>query len=107
MSDQLRHRLCAKRDVPASGVYAVQAPGYEPLAVCQVGNSYYLISDTCSHGQASLSEGEVVMGQVVCPYHGGSFDVITGEATDLPCTISIATYPLIEMDGELFVAAKS
>ena len=71
MSDQLIHRLCRKGDVPASGVCAVQAPGYEPLAICRVGTSYYLIADTCSSGQASLSEGEVVLGQVVCPFHGG------------------------------------
>jgi nitrite reductase/ring-hydroxylating ferredoxin subunit len=101
------HRLCGKKDVPTSDVHAVQAPDYEPLAVCRVGDSYYLIADTCSHGQASLSEGEVVMGQVVCPFHGGSFDVMTGQPTDLPCTIPIATYPLIEVGDDLFIAAKS
>jgi nitrite reductase/ring-hydroxylating ferredoxin subunit len=106
MSDQRMHRLCRKGDVPASGICAVQAPGYEPLAICRVGASYHLIADTCSHGQASLSEGEVVLGQVVCPFHGGSFDVTTGLPTDLPCTIPIATYTLIEVGDEFFVAAK-
>ncbi len=107
MSEQGRHRLCAKSDVPASGIRAVQAPGYEPLAVCRAGQSYYLIADTCTHGQASLSEGEVIDGQAICPYHGGSFDVATGQPSGLPCTIPIETYRLVEEGDDLFVGPKS
>lgn len=99
----MRHRLCAKVDVPASGIRAVQAPGYQPLALCRVGQSYYLIADTCTHGQASLSEGEVVNGEVVCPYHGGSFDVASGEPREFPCTIPLETFRLIEEGDHLYV----
>ena len=35
--------------------------------------------------------------------HGGSFDVRTGEAVRPPCEDPIATYPLKEQDGALFV----
>jgi len=106
MAEQPRHRLCSKADVPLSGIRAVQAPGYEPLAVCRLDDTYYLIADTCTHGQASLSEGEIVNGQVVCPYHGGSFDIATGQPVEFPCTIPIDTYPIIEDGDDLFVGPK-
>ena len=101
------HYLCRTDEVPASGLRAVKAPGYEPLAVCRVGQGFYLIADTCTHGMASLSEGEVVDGQVCCPFHGGSFDPRTGAATGIPCVVPLNTYPLIRRGEELFVAARA
>lgn len=98
--------LCRTEEIPASGIRAVHAPGYEPLAVCRVEDSYYLIADTCTHGQASLSEGEIIDGQVCCPHHGGTFDPATGEATGPPCIVPINTYVLLRRDNELFVAQK-
>jgi nitrite reductase/ring-hydroxylating ferredoxin subunit len=100
-------RLCAKSDVPTDRPIPVRVAGYETMAVCQANGSFYALSDLCSHGLASLSEGEVADGQVICPFHGGAFDVCTGKATEAPCTVPIATYPVIERGDELFVEAKA
>jgi nitrite reductase/ring-hydroxylating ferredoxin subunit len=98
------HFLCRTDDIPASGIRAAVVPGYEPLAVCKVGDRYYLISDMCTHAEASLSEGEILDGQVMCPYHGGTFDPATGEATGPPCTLPIRTYKLLQMGESLYLA---
>lgn len=100
------YRLCDAGDVAEGAMRRVAVPGYEPLAVCHVAGRYYLIADTCSHGMASLSEGDLDGLQVFCPFHGGAFDIATGAPTERPCTIPIATYPIIERDGGLFVEAK-
>ncbi|MBY0509277.1 MAG: non-heme iron oxygenase ferredoxin subunit [Rhodospirillaceae bacterium] len=93
--------------VQANSAVRVLAEGYEPLAVCNVGGRFFLIADTCSHGLASLSEGDIEGGQIFCPFHGGSFDIATGKPVERPASIPIPTYPLIEIGGDLFVAAKT
>jgi nitrite reductase/ring-hydroxylating ferredoxin subunit len=107
MSELRLHRLCAKADVPEGRIRPARVPGYEPLAVVHSNGSFYVIADTCSHGLASLSEGEIIEGQVYCPFHGGAFNIKTGEATERPCTIAIATYPVIEQGDDLFIAVKA
>ncbi|HLS12989.1 MAG TPA: non-heme iron oxygenase ferredoxin subunit [Beutenbergiaceae bacterium] len=63
---------------------------------------YYAINDICSHGQVSLSEGEVEGTTLECWLHGSMFDLHTGAPTGLPATRPVATYPVtIEGDDVL------
>lgn len=59
---------------------------------------FYAIDDLCSHGQVSLSEGEVEGCHIECWAHGGRFDVRTGQASQLPAMSPVATYP-VSVDG--------
>ena len=56
------------------------------IAVFNVDGEIYAIDDTCSHAEASLSEGEVFDCLVECPHHGAEFDIKTGEAKTHPAT---------------------
>ena len=60
---------------------------------------YYAIGDVCSHGQVSLSEGEVDGLTLECWLHGSTFDLRTGEPTGLPAIRPVPTYP-VTYDGE-------
>ncbi|UFU04309.1 non-heme iron oxygenase ferredoxin subunit [Ruania suaedae] len=60
---------------------------------------YYALSDICSHGQVSLSEGEVEGATIECWLHGSSFDLRTGRPLALPATRPVATYP-VSYDGD-------
>lgn len=60
---------------------------------------YYAINDVCSHGQVSLSEGEVDGTTLECWLHGSTFDLRTGEPTGLPAVRPVPTYP-VTYDGE-------
>ncbi|RED13351.1 non-heme iron oxygenase ferredoxin subunit [Parasphingopyxis lamellibrachiae] len=106
MSDSKFLRLCCISDIPDSGILRVTVPGYDPLAVCQVDGAFFAIADTCSHGMASLSEGDIEDGQIFCPFHGGGFEIATGNPTERPCTIPIATYPVKRVEDALFIASK-
>ncbi|MGH8926675.1 MAG: Rieske (2Fe-2S) protein [Acidimicrobiia bacterium] len=48
------------------------------IAVANVAGSFYAFSDTCTHLQCSLTEGELEGTTVTCSCHGSQFDVTTG-----------------------------
>lgn len=60
---------------------------------------YYAIGDVCTHGQVSLSEGEVDGTSVECWLHGSVFDLVSGWPLTLPATQPTPIYP-VKYDGE-------
>ena len=54
------------------------------IALFNIGGSFYAIDNTCTHVGGPLSEGELEGAQVTCPWHGGVFDVTTGEVLGPP-----------------------
>lgn len=84
--------LCAMNDLAPESIRRCVVPGLEPLAVVRHGENVYALSDRCSHGMASLSEGEIENGRIYCPYHSGAFELATGAAVEKPCTIAIRAY---------------
>lgn len=77
--------------------------GTDEVALCLVDGEVFAPSNFCSHAYARLSDGEIDGHEVVCPVHGGSFDVRNGEATSLPCFDPVDTYPVKVVNGEIFV----
>ena len=56
------------------------------VCVARVGEEVFAVADTCSHSEASLSEGEVSGFKIECWLHGAEFDLRTGEALTPPAT---------------------
>jgi nitrite reductase/ring-hydroxylating ferredoxin subunit len=77
--------------------------GRDPIAVYNLDGEYFATSDICTHGEASLSEGDIEGGEVICPFHMGSFDIRTGEAMQAPCMEPIRSYPVRIEDDMLYV----
>lgn len=75
------------------------------VAVFNIAGQYYAISDTCSHEEASLSEGYVEDDIIECPKHGATFHIPSGENRSLPATKPVATFRASVEDGELYVEA--
>jgi len=93
-------RLCRASDVPEGGVVQVSPPGLDAqFAVYKLDGQYYASDDLCTHGMVSLAGGDVIDGEIVCPLHGGAFDIRTGKATEVPCRTSLKVYK-VHMDGE-------
>ena len=44
----------------------------EDLCLTRIGNEVFAINDTCTHSEASLSEGDVTDFKIECWLHGGS-----------------------------------
>lgn len=64
------------------------------ICVARIGDEVFAIDDTCTHGQASLSEGEITDYRIECWLHGAEFDLRTGEVITLPATQPVKTYPV-------------
>ena len=65
-----------------------------PVCVALFEDQVYAIGDTCTHSDASLSEGEMNGPLIECWLHGAEFDLRTGEALTLPANIAAKTYPV-------------
>ncbi len=69
------------------------------ICVTRIGDEVFAIDDTCSHAEASLSDGEVSDFKIECWLHGAEFDLRTGRVVALPATEDLATYRVI-VDGD-------
>lgn len=76
-----------------------------PVGIFNVAGVFYCIDDTCTHGEAPLSDGDLDLKRCVieCPLHGSAFDLRTGEALTLPATEPVQVHEIAEIDGELRV----
>lgn len=82
----------------------VEVKGREPVAVFNLDGEFFAIDDTCTHGEASLAEGDIEGDEVICPFHMGAFDIRTGEACMAPCVDPVRTYPVRIENGVVVVS---
>lgn len=96
-------QLCKVGDVMPDSPLAVDCDGLPPLAVYCVEATYFVTDNLCTHGEAVLTEGCQEGTTIECPFHLGTFDVRTGEATGFPCTVPLKTYPVTVIDGWIWI----
>lgn len=76
-----------------------------PVALFLIEGKVYAITDTCTHEEASLSEGEVKDRIVTCPRHGSQFELETGRALTLPAYIDAKRYE-VKIEGDTVYVRK-
>ena len=66
-----------------------------PVVLVRHEGSFYAVQNNCSHRDFPLSEAgfDPRDGVLVCAWHGGCFDVRSGEAVALPATEPVETFP--------------
>jgi len=62
------------------------------IAIFNVDGAFYAIDDTCTHRGGPLSDGTLDGKQVTCPWHGGAFDITTGEVLGPPPLKGVSRY---------------
>jgi len=97
-----RLELCRVADVEAGAARRVEA-GDRVLAVFNVGGEIFVTDDACTHGPGSLSEGLLEDDIIECNFHGGQFNVRTGEVVMPPCFEPVRTYTVTVEDGVVFI----
>ena len=85
-------------EVPPGRVKSVEVNG-KPIAVCNVGGTFYAVENICTHDGAPLDQGELEWDVIECPRHGARFDVKTGQVLALPAVHPLKTYP-VRVEGE-------
>jgi nitrite reductase (NADH) small subunit len=66
-------------EIPIGSIKEVQVGG-KPVALANVGGTFYAIDNTCLHRGGPLGQGQLEGPVVTCPWHGWQFDVTTGKA---------------------------
>ena len=97
-----RVRVCSTEDVmPGEGQY-VEVDELE-LAVFNVADKYFVTDNQCTHGPGSLSEGFLDGTVIECDFHGGAFDVCTGEVVAAPCMVPLKTYTVTLEGNDIMI----
>lgn len=96
--------ICKVDELENNEIRQVDPPGQSPVAVYRVRDEFFATDSTCTHGEANLSEGEVDEDFIIeCPFHGGTFDIRTGEAVDFPCVLPLKSYPVSIENGNVYI----
>lgn len=75
------------------------------ILLCNVDGKIYAIEDVCTHDGGPLDQGELEGERVVCPRHGATFDVKTGDALTLPAVVPLMTFEVSVEGDDVFVEA--
>jgi 3-phenylpropionate/trans-cinnamate dioxygenase ferredoxin component len=73
------------------------------LVIFNIADRFFAIGDICSHDDGPVGDGDLEDYNIVCPRHGGEFDVRTGRAVQLPAVVDIPAYPVRLVDGMIQV----
>ncbi len=101
------HELGPLDDLEDGQMRAFADIGEHGIVVCRVDGTLHAVVDNCSHADAALSEGRFRGKTLVCPVHGASFDVTTGEHGGPPAWEGIECYPIVEGDGGVRVSLET
>jgi len=73
------------------------------LVVLAEDGEVYSIDDTCTHQEASLSDGWVEGCEIECPLHASRFSLKTGQVDALPATKPVRTHAVTIEAGTVYV----
>jgi len=77
-----------------------------PVCVTRIGDEVFAIADTCSHSEASLSEGDVTGFKIECWLHGAEFDLRTGEVATPPASIPVETFEVNRTGDAVTISSR-
>ncbi|SCY94395.1 NADPH-dependent 2,4-dienoyl-CoA reductase, sulfur reductase [Paracoccus tibetensis] len=99
-----RHRLCASADLVEGALLRIAHPAHGPLCATRQNGRVHVTDDRCPHAVASLSEGFVDGGRLICPLHFAEFDLTDGSPHHAPegCG-GLMIHPATERDGQILV----
>ncbi|MDQ3044608.1 MAG: non-heme iron oxygenase ferredoxin subunit [Chloroflexota bacterium] len=78
--------------------------GNTPVCLINLNGEYHAINDTCTHQEASLSDGTIDGDEIECPLHGGVFCIRTGEPIAFPVVTPVEVYQVRVVGDEVQIA---
>jgi nitrite reductase/ring-hydroxylating ferredoxin subunit len=89
-------RVAAASELQPGQSKVVEIDGRQ-IALFNVGGSFYAIDNACLHLGGPLGEGYLEGENVICPWHGWTYNVTTGLCPINP-NMSVKTYP-VKLEG--------
>ena len=99
--------VCAFDDLAPGSATRFYVDG-TAVAVVRIGDDVYAIGDVCSHGEVSLSEGEVLCEEkeLECWKHGSAFSLETGEPQTLPAIRAVPVFVARVVNGNVVISIE-
>jgi MocE subfamily Rieske [2Fe-2S] domain protein len=95
--------ICAAADLGPADVIRFDH-GKKTYALIRAADGHLHATDgICTHGNTHLAEGLVIGGTIECPKHNGRFNLADGSPARAPICRGLATYPLEERSGRLWL----
>jgi len=95
--------ICAVGDVLPGTARCFVLDGWPPVALFNLGGTFYATANACTHQRASLAEGEIDGDEVICPRHFQVFHIPTGEAREGITTTALDTYEVALHNGTVYL----
>ena len=94
--------IASASELPNGERLFVEVEG-KAIVIFNIAGQFFAIGDICTHDEGPVGDGDLEGFNVVCPRHGGEFDVQTGKAMQLPAVVDIPAYPVRVVDGMILV----
>ena len=95
----MSEHVCEVGDLAPGEPLRAEVDGLAVAVVRDEDGAYHAIGDACTHGDVSLSDGEVDGATIECWLHGSTFDLRSGRPLSLPATRPVPVY-LVTVEGE-------
>jgi 3-phenylpropionate/trans-cinnamate dioxygenase ferredoxin subunit len=97
-------RVCSLDEMPVGTARRVEVDGLA-IALVHCTGGYRAVSDTCSHEDYSLAEGEVYPDEceIECWKHGSTFSLETGAPLTLPATQPVKVFEVVVDGSDVWV----
>jgi nitrite reductase/ring-hydroxylating ferredoxin subunit len=101
MGDDFREAACLD-DLPEGAIRMV-AVGSDQVLLVRCEGTVHAVGAVCTHGMAYLEDGELDGFELVCPLHGGAFDVRDGSPSRGPCIKALVTFSVQVVKSAVYV----
>jgi 3-phenylpropionate/trans-cinnamate dioxygenase ferredoxin subunit len=89
-------------DLPNGERLFVEIEG-KSLVIFNIAGQFFALGDICSHDDGPVGEGDLEGFNIVCPRHGGEFDIRDGKVVQMPAVVDIPAFPVKVVDGMIQV----
>lgn len=89
-------------DVAENRVHCVRVQD-RALVLVRFNDAVFALENRCSHGDSTFEKGRVRAHKLLCPLHGGIFDVRDGSVIGPPAMKPLPTFPVRVVDGVIEV----
>jgi nitrite reductase (NADH) small subunit len=98
----MKLKIGTTADLPADGQAREFMCDSRPICVARVGGQLTAMDNVCPHRGGPLSDGVVMDGKLICPWHGWQFDPVTGQSVQVPNT-GVDLYRIFIDGDDVFV----
>jgi len=97
-------RVASLAEVPPGEMHTVEVEG-RSVVLANVDGQIFAFAGECTHRGGPLGDGTLEADVVICPWHGGEFNVRTGQVVGPPPERPVATYE-VQIEGTDIKIAK-